>query len=220
MILLASASPRRAEILKRHGVEFIVNPANIDESALPGEEPEAYVLRIARAKAADRAAVANAWAEDCSLVLAADTSVVVDGHILGKPRSYEDFSATMNLLSGNTHTVLSAVALISLGKASTQNLNRQTETHIESLVVKTNVTFRTLTEQEVSAYWQTGEPADKAGGYAIQGLAAEFVLSIEGSYSNVVGLPICETLQLLKSHKVESCLTGSEFGSNHGSLSA
>ena len=217
MILLASASPRRAEILKRHGIEFIVDPANIDESAFPREEPEAYVLRIARAKASDRALISSkAKLADCALVLAADTSVIVDGRILGKPLGFEDFSAMMGLLSCNTHTVLSAVAVISLDKALNQEqnqelnqeINRHTGTHIQSFVVKTNVGFRKLTEQEIAAYWQTGEPKDKAGGYAIQGLAAEFIQTIEGSYSNVVGLPVCETMQLLKDHKITSYLSG------------
>jgi septum formation protein len=182
MLYLASASPRRRELLTQIGVPFASISAAIDETPLPGEPADAYVERLALAKAA--AGLASLPETDDALVLGADTSVVLDGRILGKPESRAQALDMLLALSGREHQVLTAVALAG---------------HKGSAVrcVASRVRFRQLSEAEALAYWQTGEPADKAGGYAIQGLAAIFVSRIEGSYSGVVGLPLCETAQML-----------------------
>ena len=180
---LASRSPRRRELLSQIGVRFAVVSAQTDESRIPGELPEDYVLRVSRDKA--RAARATLPATEPLPVLGADTAVVIDGHILGKPRSREDFLETMRLLSGRTHRVLTAVALVAAdGERSDLSESR--------------VTFRTLHESELLRYWASGEPRDKAGGYAIQGLGALFVTGLMGSYSGVMGLPLFETGRLLE----------------------
>lgn len=181
-LYLASGSPRRRELLTQIGVPFLTQIAPIDENALPGESPLAYVERLACAKGrAGLAALANA---DGAVVLGADTAVVLDGRILGKPRDRADALATLQALSGRSHQVLTAVALVSHERQA-------------SLVVTSQVTFRPLTQAEIEAYWASGEPQDKAGSYGIQGLAAVFVSQLQGSYSAVVGLPLCETAALL-----------------------
>lgn len=192
MILLASASPRRAEILERHGVEFFVSPADIDESVIPLESASDYVLRLAKEKAESQRP--QLPGRGCELVLAADTCVEIENQILGKPSNFEDFLSILEKLSGRTHQVHSGVALA----------NEGVET--ELVLVSTRVHFRELSEREIRYYWESGEPQDKAGGYGIQGLAAEFVTGVEGSYSNVVGLPIRETMQLLNRWGVASTL--------------
>lgn len=179
---LASASPRRRELLAQIGVPFVTLIASIDETALPGEPAERYVERLAREKALAGLAALNDPAD--AVVLGADTAVVLDGRILGKPADRAECLATLAALSGREHQVLTAVAL-----ASAQR--------IESRVVASCVRFRLLRAGEAEAYWATGEPCDKAGSYGIQGLAAVFVSQLEGSYSAVVGLPLCETAQLL-----------------------
>lgn len=179
---LASASPRRRELLAQIGVPFVTLIASIDETALPGEPAERYVERLAREKALAGLATLNVPAG--AVVLGADTAVVLDGRILGKPADRAECLATLAALSGREHQVLTAVAL-----ASAQR--------IESRVVVSRVRFRPLRAGEAEAYWATGEPCDKAGSYGIQGLAAVFVSQLEGSYSAVVGLPLCETAQLL-----------------------
>lgn len=179
---LASASPRRRELLAQIGVPFVTLIASIDETALPGEPAERYVERLAREKA--RAGLAALSDPADAVVLGADTAVVLDGRILGKPADQAECLATLTALSGREHQVLTAVAL-----ASAQR--------IESRVVASRVRFRPLRAGEAEAYWATGEPCDKAGSYGIQGLAAVFVSQLEGSYSAVVGLPLCETAQLL-----------------------
>lgn len=179
---LASASPRRRELLAQIGVPFVTLIASIDETALPGEPAERYVERLAREKALAGLAALSDPAD--AVVLGADTAVVLDGRILGKPADRADCLATLAALSGREHQVLTAVAL-----ASAQR--------IESRVVASRVRFRPLRAGEAEAYWATGEPCDKAGSYGIQGLAAVFVSQLEGSYSAVVGLPLCETAQLL-----------------------
>jgi len=179
---LASASPRRRELLAQIGVPFVTLIASIDETALPGEPAERYVERLAREKALAGLATLNVPAG--AVVLGADTAVVLDGRILGKPADRAECLATLAALSGREHQVLTAVAL-----ASAQR--------IESRVVASRVRFRPLRAGEAEAYWATGEPCDKAGSYGIQGLAAVFVSQLEGSYSAVVGLPLCETAQLL-----------------------
>lgn len=180
---LASGSPRRRELLAQIGVPFVTLIASIDESALPGESAEGYVERLAREKAL--AGLAALDEPQQAVVLGADTAVVLDGHILGKPVDRAEALATLAALSGREHQVLTAVAL-----AST--------TRVESRVVASRVRFRPLRTGEAEAYWASGEPRDKAGSYGIQGLAAVFVSQIEGSYSAVVGLPLCETAQLLR----------------------
>jgi len=179
---LASASPRRRELLAQIGVPFVTLIAAIDETALPGEPAERYVERLAREKALAGLAALSDPAD--AVVLGADTAVVLDGRILGKPADRAECLATLAALSGREHQVLTAVAL-----ASAQR--------IESRVVASRVRFRPLRAGEAEAYWATGEPCDKAGSYGIQGLAAVFVSQLEGSYSAVVGLPLCETAQLL-----------------------
>ena len=180
-IALASSSPRRRELLTQLGVNYELVKADIDETPLPDEAAPLYVLRLALAKA--HAGLARLSQQ--KPVLGADTVVVVDGLILGKPADFEQFRQTMLLLSGRSHQVMTAIALVSSQRQLTQ-------------LVSTDVTFRVLTEAEISAYWATGEPQDKAGGYGIQGLAGRFVKRINGSYSAVVGLPLCETEQLLQ----------------------
>ena len=181
-LYLASGSPRRRELLTQIGVPFLTQIAPIDENALPGESPLAYVERLARAKGhAGLAALVDA---DDAVVLGADTAVVLDGRILGKPRDRADALATLQALSGRSHQVLTAVALVSRERQASQ-------------VVTSQVTFRPLTQAEIEAYWASGEPCDKAGSYGIQGLAAVFVSGLQGSYSAVVGLPLCETAELL-----------------------
>jgi septum formation protein len=182
-IILASRSPRRRELLAQIGVPFTVVEAQTDEARLPGELPEDYVLRVAVAKA--RAVRAALPAEDRRPVLGADTAVVIGGHILGKPGTREEALEMMRLLSGRIHRVLTAVALIADDGERTD-------------LSETRVSFRTLDESEVLRYWATGEPRDKAGGYAIQGLGALFVVGLNGSYSGVMGLPLFETGRLLE----------------------
>lgn len=181
-LYLASGSPRRRELLSQIGVPFRIHSLPIDENVLPGEAPFAYVERLARAKA--QVALASLAQVDDAVVLAADTSVVLDGQILGKPLDREDCLSTLRALSGRSHQVLTAVALAS-------------HTRMVCQVVCSEVTFRPLAEAEMAAYWASGEPQDKAGGYAIQGLAGVFVRQLQGSYSAVVGLPLCETAELL-----------------------
>jgi len=178
-LVLASASPRRRELLGILGVQFNVQSADIDESVNPGESPEGYVRRMALSKA--RAGLVTS--PECS-VLGADTAVVVDDRILGKPVDRDDALAMLALLSGRRHRVLSAVVLAD----ADNEVQRLSETE---------VVFRNIGTAEAEAYWHSGEPADKAGAYAIQGKGAVFVRKIMGSYSGVVGLPLYETAELL-----------------------
>jgi septum formation protein len=179
MIILASRSPRRAELLHQVGIDFRIQVADVDESSHPGETAADYVRRVALAKAA----AVHSGAAGLP-VLAADTAVVVDGLILGKPHDRADALQMLERLSGRTHEVLSGVALIAGGRHYRLNTSR--------------VSFRPILPQEAASYWATGEPADKAGGYAVQGLAAAFIERIEGSYSGIMGLPLFETLELLR----------------------
>ncbi len=179
-LVLASASPRRAELLHQIGVEFDICAVDIDETPWVNEKPKDYVKRVALEKA--RAAHALS-ANQKLLTLGADTSVIIDGRILGKPSSENDAIGMLQKLSGVTHSVLTAVALIGKDEACTINESR--------------VTFRVLSEQDMYRYWATGEPVGKAGSYAIQGKAAQFISHLEGSFSGVMGLPLYETAQLL-----------------------
>jgi septum formation protein len=179
LIRLASVSPRRRELLTQIGVPHLVTGAHIDETVQPAEPPRDYVERLARSKAK------TVWDEDQSLpVLAADTTVVLDNTIFGKPQDRSDALRMLATLSGRTHQVLTAVALATVsGIALRLNVS--------------DVRFRMLTAEEAAAYWETGEPKDKAGAYAIQGRAAVFIEGLTGSYSGVMGLPVFETAQLL-----------------------
>jgi septum formation protein len=178
-ILLASASPRRRELLAQIGVRHAVRPADVDETPLPGELPAVYVGRVAAAKAE------AVWAGAGGVpVLAADTSVVLDAELFGKPGDQTEGLRMLRALSGRTHEVLTAVAV-------------RSEHGLAAALSVSDVTFRALDEDECLRYWQTGEPLGKAGGYAIQGLAATFITRLAGSYSGVMGLPLAETATLL-----------------------
>lgn len=190
-LVLASASPRRRELLEQLGVHFTCDPADIDESRIAGELPAAYVERMAKEKA-QRVACRYPGADRA--VLAADTAVVVAGEVLGKPRDHFDGLAMLAMLSGRSHSVFTAVCLHRSGAMSCE-------------VVETSVEFIQLSRELCEAYLATDEPWDKAGAYGIQGLAGAFVRSIRGSYSNVVGLPLCETWQLLRDHGIVTRLT-------------
>ena len=183
MLILASQSPRRAELLSQIGVPFTTLSADIDETILPGETPEIYVQRLAKQKA-QAGWQASADTAKRRLVLGADTVVVINEQVMGKPKDFDDAKAMLNLLSGQQHQVLTAVTVTSGQR-------------FETILVKTDVTFCALSPSQIEAYWQTGEPKDKAGSYAIQGIGGKFVTHIKGSYSAVVGLPLYETNQLL-----------------------
>ena len=189
-LILASQSPRRKELLEQLGYQFTCLPADIDESVLPQESPKQYVARLAVEKAS---VIAQQYDENVA-VLGSDTSVVFGTNILGKPASLDECIAILSMLSGNSHQVITAVAVVK-GERS------------EVIVVRTEVDFKVLSEQEIIRYWQTGEPQDKAGAYGIQGIAGQFVKQIRGSYSAVVGLPLYETAQLLSSFGVHSSIT-------------
>lgn len=179
-LVLASQSPRRRELLEQLGIPFEVRAARTDESVLPGEAPREYVLRVAREKA-------RAVAGD--VVLGADTSVVLGDEVLGKPEGPDDARRMLRALSGNRHAVLTAVCVRRTSAALGVELD---------LVVSTAVRFAALSPAQIDWYVRTGEPLDKAGAYAIQGAGGAFVLAVEGSVSNVVGLPLAETAELLR----------------------
>lgn len=181
-LCLASGSPRRRELLTQIGVPFTVVSAAIDETPLVNEPATAYVERLARAKAAAGRAALGEVSGVC--VLGADTAVILDGQILGKPLDQADALAMLMALSGREHEVITAIAVLDGERCEVRQ-------------VSSRVRFRTLSIEEATAYWHSGEPQDKAGGYAIQGLAAVFVAGLNGSYSAVVGLPVCETAELL-----------------------
>ena len=184
MLILASASPRRRELLTQAGFNFRVHPAHIPEDLLAGEDPIAYVTRLAREKA--RAVYDQlAAAEPRIAVLGADTTVTLDNHILGKPEDASDAERMLRLLSGRTHRVITGVSLVSA-------------VGVETAAEVTAVQFLTLSDAEIEAYVATGEPMDKAGAYAIQGRAARWIPRIEGCYFNVVGLPIALVATLLE----------------------
>jgi septum formation protein len=187
--VLASASPRRREILGTLGLRFDVEVSAIDEATVPDETAADYVLRIARDKART---VASRLAErddaDARAVLAADTTVVVDGEILGKPEDDADARRMLRALSGRAHEVLTAIVVVTRERG---------ETLVRGRVVRTEVVFRALEEAAIDAYLASGEHRDKAGAYGIQGLAMGFVTDLRGSYTNVVGLPAAETVDLL-----------------------
>lgn len=183
LIFLASASPRRSALLTQIGVPHQVRPVDIDESIAPGEAAAAYVRRLACTKA-ERLWEQLPQAQRLP-VLGADTAVVLQGQVLGKPRDADDHRTMLLRLSGQTHEVHTAVAL-------------RYDNGVQVRHSVSPVTFRALQESEIAAYWLSGEPADKAGGYAVQGLGAVFVAHIAGSYSGIVGLPLFETSELLQ----------------------
>jgi septum formation protein len=187
MIVLASASPRRQELLRNAGIAFIVQPADIDETLLQGESPRGYAERLAREKAA---AIFRSRPQDC--VLGADTVVVIDETILGKPRNEADAARMLRLLSGRTHVVITGICLI-----NPHADNAEPKTASEA----TLVTMREISDGEIRDYIATGEPMDKAGAYAIQGIASRWIPRIEGDYSNVVGLPVALIYSML--HKMQ-----------------
>lgn len=180
--ILASASPRRYELLKQLGLEFDVIPSRVEEDRVQGESPQEHVIRLAEAKALEVGSrYSDRW------VIAADTIVYVDGFILGKPEGREEALEMLRRLSGRDHWVLTGF--------SVQHLEKKKG---DQEAVQTAVKVKTLTPVEMEWYVHTGEPFDKAGGYAIQGIGSFMIESIRGSYSNVVGLPLCELIQMLK----------------------
>jgi septum formation protein len=181
-VYLASGSPRRRELLHQIGVSFRVVGTSVDEAALPGEAPPAYVTRLAAAKADAGWDVSRGAA--VAPVLAADTAVVLDGRIFGKPADGQEAEGMLRQLSGRTHEVFTAVAL-------------RTAAGLYARLSRSEVTFRAIAISEARAYWETGEPRDKAGAYAIQGRAAVFIADMRGSFSGVMGLPLFETAELL-----------------------
>ena len=184
MIVLASSSPRRRELLQQIGVPFRIQVQSVDETPRPDERPDAYVARLALEKARAVAAL-----NPGSVVLGADTTGVLADQILVKPENDADARRMLRTMSGQTHEVLTAIALVQ-------------DEHEVVEVVRTEVTFCPLTDEQIRAYVATGEPADKAGAYGIQGLGAVLVAGIHGSYSNVVGLPLTETAALLREFRI------------------
>jgi septum formation protein len=187
MLVLASASPRRRELLSQIGFKFEVRPARIPEDPLEGEDPIAYVTRLARekAEAVYTELAANGSTGDGLVVIGADTTVTLDKQILGKPEDERDAARMLRLLSGRSHNVITGVAVIT---------SRLTEVAAEVTAVR----FLTLTDAEIEAYVASGEPMDKAGAYAIQGIAARWIPRVEGCYFNVVGLPLALVSTLLE----------------------
>ncbi|HUN71445.1 MAG TPA: Maf family protein [Steroidobacteraceae bacterium] len=190
VICLASMSPRRRELLAQIGVPHTVVAAHVDESLLPGEVPADYVARLARLKAATVRRRGEVLP-----VLAADTTVVLEGSVYGKPAGRADGIEMLESLAGRTHQVLTAVALA-------------TEQSVALRVNCSSVRFRNIERAELEAYWETGEPHDKAGGYAIQGYGAVFVTALSGSYSGVMGLPLFETAELLRDAGIRCWIGG------------
>ena len=187
-LYLASASPRRSELLTQIGVPFVSKVLPIDETPRADESADAYVERLALAKA--DAVLDTLPTDDGAVVLGSDTAVVLDGRILGKPRDRADALATLAALSGREHQVMTAVALVSHARRAAR-------------VVISTVRFKNLSQTQIEAYWASGEACDKAGSYAIQGRAAVFVSQMSGSYSAVVGLPLCETAELLAEFAID-----------------
>jgi len=183
-LILASQSPRRQELLSQLGYTFTCQPADIDESVNVDETPEQYVVRLAIEKARHIANTLASSQRDNVAVLGSDTTVVKNKNILGKPESLAHCQEMLSMLSGSIHQVLTAIAVV---KGDV----------VQSLLIKTDVSFKVLSKQEIESYWHTGEPQDKAGSYGIQGIGGQFIKEIKGSYSAVVGLPLYETTLLL-----------------------
>lgn len=184
-LILASASPRRSELLAQIGIRFVVQTADVDETPLPEETPEALVERLAILKAE------TVWNANSLPVLGSDTLGILNGELLVKPRDLADAQQMLRKMSGQSHDILTAVALTTAAGTQVK-------------VSRSIVTFRTITDAEILAYWASGEPHDKAGAYAIQGLGAVFIEKLAGSYSGVMGLPLFETAQLLATAGIET----------------
>ncbi len=184
-LILASASPRRREILAQAGLQFDVVPAHIDETQRAGESPDAYVKRLAEEKGAEVSKIDSA-----AVILAADTTVELDGKILGKPRDVAEADAMLRALSGHTHHVHTGICVLK---------HHLSQYHVET----TAVTFDKIDERDLAIYLASGDPLDKAGAYGIQGYAARWIPRIEGDYFNVVGLPLAATMRLLRRAKVQ-----------------
>ncbi len=184
-IVLASASPRRQELLKNAGIEFAVKPANIPETRQEGEAPQVFAERMAKEKAR---AVWPVTQDEDEYVLGADTIVAVDDLVLGKPEDEQDAARMLRLLSGRKHQVITGVCLVGI---NFEDVRSET----------TTVHFSALSDDDIRDYIATGEPMDKAGAYAIQGMASRWISKIEGDYSNVVGLPVVLVLQMLREHR-------------------
>ncbi len=182
-IILASNSPRRLMLLRQIGIEPVVVPSHVPEDVRDGQSPEGAALRLAVEKARE---VSRQFNE--GLVIGADTVVVIDGEQLGKPKDKDDAGRMLRLISGKTHTVVTGMAVMDAGTSE-----------VKSTLVRTTVRFKPLSDEEIEAYIATGDPMDKAGAYGIQGRAAAFIEGIEGCYSNVVGLPLSELMDILKS---------------------
>jgi septum formation protein len=197
MLVLASASPRRRELLSQAGFSFEVRPAHIPEDLREGEDPIAYVTRLARekAEAVFRELTNGGSADGALVVLGADTTVTLDNHILGKPEDAADAARMLRVLSGRSHHVITGVAVVTSNGA-------------EVAAEMTAVRFLTLTDAEIAAYVATGEPMDKAGAYAIQGLAARWIPRVEGCYFNVVGLPLALVSTLLEGAQAKGARGG------------
>ena len=180
-LIVASASPRRKELLQQLEIRFQQKTVAIDETPYESELPKEYVTRMAHEKA--EAAWAK-WGKPDRLILSSDTTVVIDNKILGKPSGYDDFRTMMQSLSGRQHQVLTSVVV-------------KSDTETKSVLSETHVYFCGLTDSDIDWYWHTGEPPDKAGGYGIQGLGARFVRRIDGSFTGVMGLPLFETAEIL-----------------------
>jgi septum formation protein len=200
-LILASASPRRAQLLQQLGVQFHCDPADIDETPRTDEAAQDYVLRMAQEKAA---AVARRHDTDACVILGADTTVVLDEELLGKPRDRLDALGVLARLSGRTHDVMTGICLVAGAKQHSE-------------VVTTQVEFVSLDHATCEAYLDTDEPWDKAGGYGIQGLGGAFVKSIRGSYSNVVGLPLAQAWALLHEVGVSGHLAAAAAKANRKS---
>jgi septum formation protein len=197
-LILASASPRREELLRLAGLTFEIRPSGADENALPGEAPREHVLRLSEKKALSVAILyPDAW------VLGADTIVVVDGEVLGKPETKEDAYRMLKRLSGRYHTVFTGFALI-----------RHRGGKVRCEAVESAVLFKKIPDDEIIWYINTPEPHDKAGSYAVQGMGAYFIKEIRGSYTNVMGLPLCEVMETLKAIGMIS-FSGIACGSDH-----
>ncbi|MEP0073413.1 MAG: Maf family protein [Marinomonas sp.] len=195
MLVLASASPRRKELLSLLVKSFEVLPADIDETPKCHEQAEDYVLRMAveKAKAAALKYQSLPTFDENTIFIASDTSVIVDGVILGKPLNLDDSNRMLRLLSGRSHQVLTSLCVY-----------HSKHQHFLTKCVATDVTFRSISDVEIEQYWKSGEPQGKAGSYAVQGLGSVFVASLSGSYSAVVGLPLFETAQLLNQFGIHS----------------
>jgi septum formation protein len=195
MLVLASASPRRQELLRNAGIPFVVQPTDIPEIPQPGEAPRMFSERLAREKAL---AVFRRRPDD--FVLGADTVVVVDAQILGKPRDADDAARMLRLLSGRKHQVITGVCLVS---PQLRTENRKPETSFEDVRSETTlVTMDALTDDDIRSYVSTSEPMDKAGAYAIQGRASRWISRVEGDYFNVVGLPVSLVYKMLRERGV------------------